>query len=201
MTPTRGNKRSTVAGFRTSYEQRRRRLRHLVSYASSTSSLSVPVPVIRVPSSTRPTSLSRDGNNNALDSNIRPYLVGAFIYKPTGLEDLQLHVFESHQVRVRHMEPESGALQRIANEYSVDTAGKSTFVSSMYLVQKYVPVRCSSECLLELKRKAFWRVSQQYRVNLNFKRKYVPALRHEYDPIDGEFFSYQSTVCLNVSGN
>lgn len=99
------------------------------------------------------------------------------------------------------MESESGALQRMEREYSAEAAGKTTFISNMYLVQKYVPVRCFSESLLEIKKKALRRDNQRYRVNLNFHRKYVPALRHEYDPIEGESFSYQSTACLNVSEN
>lgn len=99
------------------------------------------------------------------------------------------------------MEPEYSTVQRIANEYSAAAAGKSAFVSSMYMIQKYVPVLFSSECLLEVKWKAFWRVDHRHQVNLKFQRKYVSALRHDYDPIDGETFSFRSTTCFYVSGN
>lgn len=103
MTPTRGKKRLAALN----YGQRRRRLRHLASYASSVDSpktlLSVQQPTI-----VRPPPLQQwrrdpghDSNNNVpiINPSGKSYLVGAIVYK-TLEDDLRLHVFDQYVVKV-----------------------------------------------------------------------------------------------------
>ncbi|XP_062548837.1 uncharacterized protein LOC134213624 [Armigeres subalbatus] len=206
MTPTRGKKLKTA----TSYTQRRRRLRHMASYASSMGSPKIP----REESVTRPITSghsstpqqARDTNNNIaiINPNVRHYLTGAFIYKMVSEGksdgDLRLHVFEQYEVKVRRNQLEPRTIESIASEFSAAATGKAMYVTSMYLAQRQVPKVCFQESLLELQRKAFWKINQKYRTSVDFQRKYVETIRHEYDPNAGGVFKYISTASLNVSG-
>nr|XP_019561475.2 uncharacterized protein LOC109429926 [Aedes albopictus] len=201
MTPTRGKKRLAALN----YGQRRRRLRHLASYASSVDSpktlLSVQQPTI-----VRPPPLQQwrrdpghDSNNNVptINPSGKSYLVGAIVYK-TLEDDLRLHVFDQYVVKVRREELTGSTIETIASEFASATTGKSTCVTSVYLAQRQVPVNCSGERQLELERKAYWRVNSNYRTNVNFQRRYIEAVRYEYGPRVGGSYSYKSTACLNV---
>ncbi|EAT40410.1 AAEL007855-PA [Aedes aegypti] len=195
MTPTRGKKRLAAS----SYEQRRRRLRHLASYASSMGSPTT-LPIQPVLVCAPPQEQWRDDNNNAPNINPRrrPYLAGAFIYKSGPEDDLRLHVFDQHEVKVRHEELET--IERITADFASATAGQPNYVTGVYLAQRQVPINCTDECRFELERKAYWRLNQTYRANLNFRRQYVEAVRYEWDPDVGGSYSYKSTASWNVSG-
>ncbi|XP_055637483.1 uncharacterized protein LOC129776101 [Toxorhynchites rutilus septentrionalis] len=195
----------------TTYEQRRRRLRGMGEYLPSAQTATTQQRRSHVPL------LWRDKNNNDLpplqnESTAKRYFVGAIIYKRPAVhgpdnrskesDEFALHVFEQHKVQVRHDEPESRILNRIFNEYSAIANGKSTFISSIYLMQKYVPTDYSNGTLFELNGSIGNPVKQIHHVNLRFQRKYVPVLMHEYDPsteADGrETYIHLSSVSLNV---
>lgn len=200
-------KRPTTTHLVATYGQRRRRQRPLLRRQGSSSDR-------------WNTHRNQDDNNSTTKDSTTPgrskyHLVGAFIYKkpsdghlttttlssPGGTSDgeLALHVFDQYQIKVRNIEPESRVLQKIARECSAGAKGKPTFTSSVYMVQKYVPVRYSSQCMVELNRKAYWSPAVSYRVSLDFRRTYVSSFQHEYAPSGIESATYLSTVCINVS--
>lgn len=99
----------------------------------------------------------------------------------------------------RHEELET--IERITADFASATAGKPNYVTGVYLAQRQVPINCTDECRFELERKAYWRLNQTYRANLNFRRQYVEAVRYEWDPEVGGSYSYKTTASWNVSGN
>ncbi|XP_058824643.1 uncharacterized protein LOC131685164 isoform X2 [Topomyia yanbarensis] len=182
----------------TTYEQRRRRSLRLGSSAS----------LISLQGRAHSDTLRRDVNNNQPpyeeDSGEKQYLVGAIIYKicQTAQEESQLalHVFEKH--RVRHTEPESQVLKRIDREYSAVAIGKTTFISNLFMTQKYVPVHYSSQFLGQLEGDIRDPSKQRFQVQLQLRRKYVSVYKYEYHPTEeigkSESKVYRSFTSLNV---
>ncbi|XP_058453253.1 uncharacterized protein LOC131431509 [Malaya genurostris] len=155
-------------------------------------------------------SLLRDVNNNQPShdtvSDDRRYLIGAIIYKtlPVADEGAQyaIHVFEKHKVQIRRTELEAQALERIEREYSTGVIGKKTFISNLFLIQKYVPVHYASYCIDQTDGQSKGTNDKRFQVNLHFRRKYISILKHGYYPTEEhegiEIKTFRSFASLNV---
>ncbi|XP_055614076.1 uncharacterized protein LOC129760459 [Uranotaenia lowii] len=225
MTLIRHQRLSSNPATATTYEQRRRRLRLLGISNSSTPLSTINWSGHRVQGHNRTHNtcsplvghdlnnnpqhrrqlLQSDGDDNG-GERFKRYFVGAFIFKRPEDGELALHVFEQHKVQVRYSEKEYELLNRVSSEYSAKANGSSNFITSVYLMQKYEPVASSSQgiSLMNVQDSSGQIIiTRQTQANMEFKRKFVPLLTHEYSPgTDKEMCNletFYSSVVFNVN--